>query len=177
MPYVIEREVLDLPAVTAAIGNVTLKVAPPRELQEKTATENGVVLPDEGFDGLSKVTVNVSGGTGTLQPTLFAPSISLDGDVISIAQNAKNGAFATAYDIYDNGELAGSFSSLRIDISSLPPATGIRRHTVKAKGEYFNDSEASNEVIRAATLGDIMRSADGSTLKSSDGYKISVKKG
>ena len=37
------------------------------ELQEKTAVENGVVTPDSGYDGLSRVTVNVSAATPSLQ--------------------------------------------------------------------------------------------------------------
>lgn len=36
-------------------------------LQSKTATENGTVLPDTGYDGLSSVVVNVSGGSINLQ--------------------------------------------------------------------------------------------------------------
>ena len=34
------------------------------KLQEKTVIENGTVTPDQGFDGLSKVTVSVAGGGG-----------------------------------------------------------------------------------------------------------------
>lgn len=38
-------------------------------LQSKTATQNGMVTPDQGYDGLSSVLVDVSGGGGT-EPAL-----------------------------------------------------------------------------------------------------------
>lgn len=43
-------------------GYSSVNVAVQPNLQSKTATENGTVMPDQGYDGLSSVLVNVSGG-------------------------------------------------------------------------------------------------------------------
>ena len=48
---------------TTTNDEVVISVAP--NLQSKTTTENGTVVPDQGYDGLSSVVVNVSGGGGS----------------------------------------------------------------------------------------------------------------
>ena len=61
---------------TTTNNEIVVNVAP--NLQSKTATENGTVTADSGYDGLSSVTVNVSGGGG---PALFYCAGEYLGDI------------------------------------------------------------------------------------------------
>lgn len=66
-----------------AYSSVTADVQP--TLQSKTATENGTVTPDSGYDGLSSVIVNVSGGGSS---TLVPKTITTNGTYNPADDNA-----------------------------------------------------------------------------------------
>lgn len=85
------------------------------KLQEKTVTENGTVTPDPGFDGLSRVNVNVSGGSGGITK-LYAwkkddgedtdPDFFTLKETISIGDNlyqTSGKRFGTGYHIESDG--------------------------------------------------------------------------
>ena len=59
---------------TTLNDEVVVSVAP--NLQSKTVTQNGTITPDQGYDGLSSVVVNVSGG-GSAIPDLVLMDASV----------------------------------------------------------------------------------------------------
>lgn len=111
-------------------------------LQEKTITENGIYIPDEGFDGFSQVSVNVVGGGE--QPTLFAPSIQLNSvlGTLTITDN-KNGAFEVLYDLYADDNKLATLSSKTATLTDYMEHTETVEVKVQAIGTNFNSSEFS----------------------------------
>ena len=67
------------------LTEVDIAAAP---LQAKTATQNGDVTPDNGYYGLSKVTVQVSGGGSTLNPTAGDYPVVENANVARIASTS-----------------------------------------------------------------------------------------
>jgi hypothetical protein len=86
---------------------------------------------------------NVSGE----QPQLFAPTMSLSGDILTIPHNTSNGAFVTHYDILVNGEAKATVAvGDTFDLSTLGLASGEYVVTASARGTNFIASVNSNSV-------------------------------
>lgn len=116
-------------------------------LQEKTITENGVYTPDEGFDGFSKVAVNVESGASGDLPTLFTPSISFNsGNTILSISDDKNGAFVEGYNLYANDNYIVTLTNKSEKLSDYIDHTETLTLKVNAKGNRFNNSDWSNSV-------------------------------
>lgn len=79
----------------------------PTKTQTKVVTENGTILPDEGYDAFSSVTVNVSlsGETGSTGEPLEANSE----EEMSVLLLEENGGMIVKYTgdtaTYENGRL------------------------------------------------------------------------
>lgn len=106
------------------------------DFKEITITENG----EYSGEYYSNITVKVP------RPKLHAPTISLDGDILTITSNADNGAFVLAYNLYVDGSPIGNYTSTTIDLSTFELADSTYSINVQAIGTDFEASELSNSV-------------------------------
>lgn len=73
-------------------------------------------------------------------PTLTAPTISLDGDILTIIDES---GLAESFDILVDGELKALTGDHTFDLSTLGLSTGTHSITVKAKADGYKDSDES----------------------------------
>lgn len=100
--------------------------------------------------------VNVAGIVGAHeggeigeQPQLFAPSISIVEDLMTITNPESNGDFVTAFGGYVNGEYSGidiPSSQTTIDLTEIGMVADDYTISVTCKGENFKESTNSNSV-------------------------------
>lgn len=74
---------------------------------------------------------------------LAAPTLSLDGDTLTITDDSK---LATSFDIYVNGEVKGTATSTTFDLSALGLESGTYSISVIAKADGYKDSVESEAV-------------------------------
>ena len=108
---------------------------------------NKAVLKTAGKYVVEDITIIAKGSN---LPQLFAPSISLSGNTLTITPNASNGGFSTDYSIYDGSTFVKTISTTTIDLSTVF-AEGTTQHTVtvQATADNFQNSAASNSVTYA----------------------------
>ena len=79
-----------------------------------------------------------------LLPTLYAPTISISDDTLTITPNSNNGAFVTGYKIYVDNALLDTTTSTTYDLSDELTEIGTYEIYVTAYATLFVDSEPSN---------------------------------
>ena len=150
-------------------------------LQSKTATENGTVTPDQGYDGLSQVVVNVSGGgSGVVLSGTTAPTVNIGNNEDLYVQYSEhqgwnytyridtiyrkvNGAWETYIEPDDPNlsvhvwtqSTGGSNAAMYVQKASYDPNTGTYTPVGDAVIVIYTSVQGSNtyDLFGLATLG------------------------
>ena len=165
-----------------------------RAAQSKTtipSADQQVITPDVGYVGLSGVTVKgdanlipaniksgvsifgVSGemqGGGEVPPKLHAPTISLEGSILTILDSPLNGDFCDGFRIYSDGVQITVVSENTVDLSQYITGTGSHSVTVKSYASLFQDSDTSQAVSYSVAWEDPV--ADSDTVAITQVYRI-----
>ena len=77
-------------------------------------------------------------------PTLYAPTISISDDTLTITPNSSNGDFVNGYKIYVDDVLLDTVTSTTYNLSNELTEVGTYEIYVTAYATLFTDSEPSN---------------------------------
>ena len=162
---------------------VTVGVTP--NLQSKTITQNGTITPDQGYDGLSNVVVNVSGGGSDTLPSEYQQVEYLEftgtqyivetdinlvsGDVIfgfadldpSVASSTEDGIMggnaSSTYEIYYYNDALQYYGNITgLNNSDNTSSKKVIAGTLTANGADFAIGRYSPDYVHKGKIWDVL---------------------
>lgn len=109
------------------------------ELQTKTATENGDVEPDEGYYGLSKVSVNVPATSTPILGTTTVPCFKYSDQVV-IAYDENNNFISEKNDVL-NAKAITFFAAYNIKNCYIGTSPFVDGNTPEETLRFFVDED------------------------------------
>ncbi len=156
---------------TTTNDEVVVSVAP--NLQSKTVTQNGTITPDQGYDGLSSVVVNVSGGGSALN---WRDTLSVNWDFANPVNTRGQSSYSGSSLIYtlDGWQMQGG------NLSFVTGGIKLERYASGTMGYFmqrYKSAATTAMVEQVCTLSAIVDGAlysDTFTFNSTTGDQVRV---